>query len=463
MADKKLTREDYKERENVLREQVKAIAENFKENPESLAELAAFKARFHNYSLNNTMLIYDQNPHAAFCGSFKKFKDMGYSVNRGEHGYKIFVPAVATYIKDESGAITQWSNASKELQQQAKVGQLETFKQTHFKVGTVFDISQTNCPIEDYPKIFDMGYSSEQHNAVFRGLTAYSERELGVPIFVDNVESIALRGKYGLLTDSITLSDKLQDTGLVSTGSHEVAHALMHSVEADRDKPSCQREIEADTYSIMTEASLGLETSDVRKSHLADSYKEYEVLRENDKELAPIEKVIENVARVYNEQQPLMKEYIDRAVAGESWPTVQEMIEHGGRWTMPDGQKMIPITHDEAYQILEQGEPIALLGEEGSITSSYSVNADKMVIVQRDVFLNCRNQEQLQASVIRENLEEMGREEGNPDMNGEKPVNEHRDFVREYGERMGGAFSEKFGNTLSDAMTPGLNKLDLDF
>ena len=41
-------------------------------------------------------------------------------------------------------------------------GLIETKQITKFKIGHVFDIAQTNCPVEDYPKIYNMGYSSEQ-------------------------------------------------------------------------------------------------------------------------------------------------------------------------------------------------------------------------------------------------------------------------------------------------------------
>ena len=50
-------------------------------------------SRFHNYSLNNIILIYMQRPGATMVAGFNKWKDQfGRHVNRGEKGIKIIAP-----------------------------------------------------------------------------------------------------------------------------------------------------------------------------------------------------------------------------------------------------------------------------------------------------------------------------------------------------------------------------------
>lgn len=51
------------------------------------------------------MLIYQQNPGAMFCNSYKAYQDMGYSVKRGEHGMKILVPTIKTYLNIDGSPV----------------------------------------------------------------------------------------------------------------------------------------------------------------------------------------------------------------------------------------------------------------------------------------------------------------------------------------------------------------------
>ena len=50
-------------------------------------------SRFHQYSFNNSVLIYLQNPKATRVASYTKWKDsFGRQVKRGEHGITIIAP-----------------------------------------------------------------------------------------------------------------------------------------------------------------------------------------------------------------------------------------------------------------------------------------------------------------------------------------------------------------------------------
>ena len=79
--------------------------DNYTQSPEKVVEMLDFMDKFHNYSSRNAMMIQMQRPGATAVGSFAKFKSMGYKVNRGEKGIKIFVPTKATvfYRKNKDG------------------------------------------------------------------------------------------------------------------------------------------------------------------------------------------------------------------------------------------------------------------------------------------------------------------------------------------------------------------------
>ena len=158
-----------------MKQKVIELAKNFKDNPQNMIEYLQFSTRFYNYSSRNTMLIYQQNPGAMFCNSYKAYQDMGYSVKRGEHGMKILVPTIKTYLNID-GSPVPLSKATKEQKEAYKQHRIEAEQRIHFKVGTVFDIAQTNCPKEDYPKYFDLGYTSEQHKQLYELMKTYCEK-----------------------------------------------------------------------------------------------------------------------------------------------------------------------------------------------------------------------------------------------------------------------------------------------
>ena len=295
-----------------LRNKIKTLAASYEDDPQTIAELIAFKARFYQYSMRNTMLIQASNPRATFVGSFNKFKELGYSVNKGEHGIKILVPVQVTLFRESPES--EWialSKATKAQQVRIKAGEFETKKILSFKAGTVFDISQTTCPIEDYPKFFNFGAASDQHKQICNGLSEFSEKELGCPVSETDFKSIAFFGQFDRVENTIKLNEKMEDTQRLSTLTHELGHAVMH-----RDigqKPLVQVELEADAFSIMLNSRFGIELTDTRKSHLAGHYnalKEYNASLSDSKDVITLDTVIENSSKMYEQHIETIERYV---------------------------------------------------------------------------------------------------------------------------------------------------------
>lgn len=276
---KKYNAEEWKAKQEEAKEKLKAqvadIVTNFENDPEDILEFLNFSSRFYQYSTNNKMLIYRQNPGARFCASYNKLKEMGYQVQRGQKGTEILVPAAVTYWYDDN--ISQWkrlSEAGKEEKAKIKAGEIETKKITVFKIGHTFDIGQTDCPVTEYPKLFAMGYSSERHDELFNAVKSYCE-ERGIPVYIENFPSISMRGYFQPADNTIHLSDKLNDSMKLSVLTHELGHAVMHTAY-NPDMSVEQKEIEADSLSLMLREHLGVsEIENARKAHLADSYRNY--------------------------------------------------------------------------------------------------------------------------------------------------------------------------------------------
>lgn len=297
----KLKQEEAKEK---LKAQVTEIVTNFENNPEDILEFLHFSSRFYQYSTNNKMLIYRQNPGARFCGSYNKLKEMGYQVQRGQKGMEILVPAAVTYWYDDN--ISQWkrlSEAGKEEKAKIKAGEIETKKITVFKIGHTFDIGQTDCPVTEYPKLFAMGYSSEKHDELFNAVKSYCE-ERGIPVYIENFPSISMRGYFQPADNTIHLSDKLNDSMKLSVLTHELGHAVMHAAY-DPDMSVEQKEIEADSLSLMLREHLGVsEIENARKAHLADSYKnylEYKELNSDRIKCPELSEILERVNTAYGD------------------------------------------------------------------------------------------------------------------------------------------------------------------
>lgn len=250
---------------------IKDIANNFHTKPEELAEYLKFSSKFYQYSVRNTMLIYQQNEGALFCGSFKKFKDMGYFVRKGQHGMKILVPTKKTVLRI-GDKLVSLSQATKEQKAAYKRGEIEGKEWLVFKVGTVFDITQTNIPQSDYPKYLGIGVNSEQHKELYDLLVKYNNEKLGVSIRENQLQSVALRGYYNPKENDITISENFNDTARVSILSHETGHAMLHHNKAAAQRPNSQIEFEADCFSIMFCTYAGIEIANTRNQHLVDNF-----------------------------------------------------------------------------------------------------------------------------------------------------------------------------------------------
>lgn len=301
---KGLTPEEREKRKDALRKQVEGIINNFENSPEDIVEYLKFNSKFHQYSSNNTMLIYEQNNFAQFCASYKSFQDMGYQVQKGQTGMKIFVPYITTVFHDpESDQWIKLSEGTKEQKALVKAGQLESKQYTSFGIGTVFDIGQTDCPPEDYPKLFDMGFASETHQRLYHALVNYAESQ-NISVEEKFLPSISTRGYYQRSDNSITLSDKLNDSMKLSVMSHELSHAIMHGDEMATQLPQLQKEIEADSLSLMIRQHLGItDVEDIRQDHLKSAYKKYVKMIEEDNgntDYPDLSKILDNVNKAYN-------------------------------------------------------------------------------------------------------------------------------------------------------------------
>lgn len=298
------------EQQAKMKEMIQTLAESYQENPENIAELLQFGSKFYRYSVRNTMLIYQQNPHATYVQSYKAWKAMGYSPKEGVHGMKVFVPVKTTWLEPEEGKRVQLKYASKEDRIRYQAGEIPGTVRTSYEIGTVFDISQTTYPPELYPRLYAVGYPSELHRDVEKGLIAYAEERLAYPVRVEDLSSISLRGAF--YENKIRLNERLKDSQRLSTLAHELGHAMQHR---EMTKSEAQMELEADALGIMLEQYLGFEPTEARKRHLAECYRSYqEEYRKHPGERESFGTVMEQVFQKFRQELPKIEQYIQKYV-----------------------------------------------------------------------------------------------------------------------------------------------------
>ena len=278
------------------------MSNDFKLNPEHLAEVIAFSSKFHNYSARNANLIYMQNKGATFVGSYNKFKELGYNVKRGEKGLNVLVPTITTYfeIGDEIKNISQ-ANAKEKAK--IKSGEIKTKERLSFKYGAVFDISQTTCPTKDYPKYYDVGYSSTEHQKAYDDIVAYAKNKLDCQVITDDLKSISIKGKYYIEQNNISINDKLEDTQKLSVLSHELGHAILHNKNTNaNEKSTAQIEMEADVFSILMQSHIDIELTESRKKHFTENYRalqSYNEKQTDETKKVDFDKLYDNVFNEY--------------------------------------------------------------------------------------------------------------------------------------------------------------------
>lgn len=261
------------ENESQAKELLSGVINNFHDDPSVLAEAFAFSSNFYNYSPRNVQLIYAQNRGATYCQSYADWKKQGYNVKRGSEGLKIWVKVETTLLEIGDHQFVQLSKATDDQKKVYEKGDIKGYKKMGFRIGHVFDISQTNFPPEKYPELFFMGYKSDQHLALCHAIEDFSQDKLNCPILLTDLQSISLRGSYYPLDNLIKINCRLEDTQRLCTTLHELGHAMIHSKISN--KTTAQKEIEADALSIMLQSNLGIELSDSRKRHFKEHYEQF--------------------------------------------------------------------------------------------------------------------------------------------------------------------------------------------
>lgn len=194
-------------------------------------------SRFHNYSLNNVMLISMQRPDATHVAGYGKWQTaFSRHVKKGEKGIKIIAPT--PYKKKVEEMLID-----PDTKQPLRGPDGELLKQEvevvipRFRAVTVFDVSQTDGkPLPTLSQ--NLTASVQNYEVMMEALRRISP----VPISIEPIHD-GSDGFYSHASRSITVKEGMSESQTVSTTIHEIAHAKLHSrpdVQLDHTAPRYQ-------------------------------------------------------------------------------------------------------------------------------------------------------------------------------------------------------------------------------
>lgn len=244
-------RKSQKERIREITEQLEAGVQAVFES-DNYREYLKCMSRFHNYSVNNCLLIALQRPDASLVAGYQAWKrDHGRQVKKGEKGIRILAPC-------------KYKVESEEMDENGEPKMMEL---TGFRVVTVFDYAQTEG--RELPTIgsHELTGDVDDYQKLFRALTSICP----VPIGFESIEDGA-KGYYNDTEKRIAIQSGMSQIQTIKTMIHEMAHAKLHAKEMrDPDHPIDRRtkEVEAESTAFCVASALGIDTSEYSFGYVA--------------------------------------------------------------------------------------------------------------------------------------------------------------------------------------------------
>ena len=255
-------------------EQISAITDKLEAGIADLFQSETYKAylstmsRFHNYSLNNTLLIAMQKPDATLVAGYQAWqKQHQRHVKKGEKGIQIIAPS--PYKAKKEREVLDPATGQPKLDARGKpVKETIEVEYPSFRVATVFDISQTEGKELPSLGVDELTGKVDSYGDL---LTAITET-CPVPISFEQIESGA-KGYYHTGDQRIAVQEGMSEIQTLKTLIHEMAHQKLHSHE--KEKPPDERltarskEVEAESIAYTVCQHVGIDTSEYSFGYIA--------------------------------------------------------------------------------------------------------------------------------------------------------------------------------------------------
>lgn len=256
------------------RERMKEITDKLEAGIKGIFESEHYKSylqtlsKFHNYSINNCLLIAMQKPDATYIAGFNAWRDdFKRQVRKGEKGIKILAPAPFKTTREvdrvDADGKPVVGGDGRRVKDKVEV------TVPAFKVATVFDVSQTDGEPLPHIGVNELTGSVDKYKDFFAAL----EKTSRVPIGFEAITSGA-KGYYEQTEKRIAINEGMSELQTLKTLIHELAHSRLHDIDknAPKDTPRPDRdtrEVEAESIAFTVCAHYGLDTSDYSFGYVA--------------------------------------------------------------------------------------------------------------------------------------------------------------------------------------------------
>ena len=220
-------------------------------------------SKFHEYSVNNTILICMQRPDASYVAGYQAWKkSFKRQVRRGERGIKILAPCPYQVTIEQKKLDPQT--------QQLITEQVEITRAA-FKPVTVFDVSQTEGEPLPQLGVHALTGSVAHYAAFLEALKAASP----YPVVFERITTGA-KGYCSYSKGQIAICEGMSQAQTVKTVIHEIAHAKLHAPtveDAGASQGSCPdrhtQEVEAESVAYVVCQHFGIDTSEYSFGYVA--------------------------------------------------------------------------------------------------------------------------------------------------------------------------------------------------
>lgn len=207
-------------------------------------------SRFHDYSLNNQILIASQMPEATRVAGFSSWmRNFDRHVRKGEKAIMILAP-VKRMTEVETDRADEYGNAVMEKRE------ILTFRPV-----PVFDVSQTDG--KELPELTpELAGGVKDFETLFTAIKAVAPYHIDVRA----VESEA-KGWCDYTSEVIVIKEGMSEAQTLKTAIHETAHGRIHN--GDTEKSRRQKEVEAESIAYVVCNHFGLDTGDYSFGYVA--------------------------------------------------------------------------------------------------------------------------------------------------------------------------------------------------